>query len=559
MKRTRPTSVSARNERERLLHELEVHKIELEMQNQALREDREQLEQSRARYAELYDFAPVGHVTLGRSGTIEELNLACASLLGKDRQSARGQPLRTLIAPQSRALLDRHVRACFASDQPSTVELMVPLVGGAFRAVELVSVPPHPMTGEAAMTVHSVMSDISARKRDDERRDQLLESEHQARVVAEGVSRAKEELLAVVSHELRTPLVPMMTWIKALRGGGMTPELRQRAVEAIDACLEIQVAMIDDLVDDNFIGNKVLAKKMLRSLAAWSDAHGHPFDFFTEASVNLADDEALIAGLVAAGFSAVFLGIETPSREALLETQKRQNTHLDLGRAVEKLVRAGLEVMAGFIVGFDADDETIFERQHEFISRSPITMAMIGILTALPGTQLWRRLAAEGRLLDGGEGDAAYRPNFVTRLPEATLVSGYGSLLARLYEPRAYFERALRQLRLQREAPAAKYRRPLGYALAAVARSLWKQGVRSGYRLDYWRFLAQAAREAPRRFHRAVALAIHAEHFIRYTREDILPRLEAPRRRLAPQRAASPADVPLFQITRPTQGGLRFR
>lgn len=313
------------------------------------------------------------------------------------------------------------------------------------------------------------------------------------------------------------------------------------------------------VVDDNFIGNKVLAKKMLRHLAAWSERHEHPFDFFTEASVNLADDDALIAGLVAAGFSAVFLGIETPSREALLETQKRQNTHLDLERAVEKLVRAGLEVMAGFIVGFDADDETIFERQHEFIARSPITMAMIGILTALPGTQLWRRLAAEGRLLDGGEGDAAYRPNFVTRLPEPTLVSGYGRLLARLYEPRAYFDRALRQLELQREVPASKYGRPLGYALAALARSVWKQGVRSAYRRDYWRFLAQAARVAPRRFHRAVALAIHAEHFIRYTREDILPRLEAPRPRRAPERTASPAEVDLFQITRPAQGGLRVR
>src|SRR5262249_17894277 len=165
------------------------------------------------------------------------------------------------------------------------------------------------------------------------------------------------------------------------------------------------------LVDDNFIGNKVAAKKMLRRLAAWSEAHDYRFDFFTEASVNLADDDALIRGLVAAGFSAVFLGIETPSREALLETQKRQNTHVDLGTAVEKLVRSGLDVMAGFIVGFDADDETIFERQEQFIARSPISMAMIGILTALPGTQLWRRLAPEGAPPAHSEGAAAHPPN----------------------------------------------------------------------------------------------------------------------------------------------------
>jgi radical SAM superfamily enzyme YgiQ (UPF0313 family) len=299
------------------------------------------------------------------------------------------------------------------------------------------------------------------------------------------------------------------------------------------------------LVDDNFIGNKLAAKRMLGRLATWSAAHDYPFDFFTEASVNLADDDALIQGLVAAGFSAVFLGIETPSREALLETQKRQNTHLDLGAAVEKLVRAGLQVMAGFIVGFDADDETIFERQYEFISRSPISMAMVGMLTALPSTQLWRRLAAEGRLLHDGEGDAAYRPNFVTRLPAATLISGYSRLLAALYEPRAYFRRALRTLELQRDLPMPKYRRSLKFSAAAVARSFWTQGVRSAYRRDYWAFLARSLHTAPRRFSHAMALAIHAEHFVRYTFEDVLPRLTEPAPLSAPL-----APEPLVQIRR---------
>jgi hypothetical protein len=212
---------------------------------------------------------------------------------------------------------------------------------------------------------------------------------------------------------------------------------------------------------------------------------------------------------------------------------------------VEKLVRAGLQVMAGFIVGFDADDETIFERQHEFISRSPISMAMIGLLTALPSTQLWRRLAAEDRLLNESEGDAAYHPNFVTRLPAATLVSGYGRLLADLYEPRAYFRRALRTLELQRNLPAPKYRRPFSFSVAAVARSLWKQGVRGSYRRAYWAFLARALRTAPHRVAHAMALAIHAEHFIRYTFEDVLPRLTEP----APQRAPLAAE-PLVQIRR---------
>ena len=306
------------------------------------------------------------------------------------------------------------------------------------------------------------------------------------------------------------------------------------------------------LVDDNFIGNKVAARKMLARLATWGETQAFPFDFFTEASVNLADDDSLIRGMVAAGFSSVFLGIETPSREALLETQKRQNTHLDLAQAVEKLVSAGLEVMAGFIVGFDADDETIFERQERFISRSPISMAMVGILTALPSTQLWRRLAAEGRLLSDSHGDAAYRPNFQTRLPVATVVSGYARLLAALYEPRAYFRRALRSLELQRDLPARRHRRPVWFSVAAVARSIWRQGLRGRYRRAYWGFLIRAARTSPRHVARAMALAIHAEHFIRYTFEDILPRLDA----AADAPAPLPAG-PLVQIRRRERASMK--
>jgi len=287
------------------------------------------------------------------------------------------------------------------------------------------------------------------------------------------------------------------------------------------------------LVDDNFIGNKVAAKKMLSRLAGWTVDNGHPFDFFTEASVNLADDDEMIAKMVAADFSAVFLGIETPSKEALLETQKRQNAYLDLNEAVDKLAKNGLEVMGGFIVGFDADDETIFDLQFEFIDRSPIAKAMVGILTALPMTQLWRRLAREGRLYGGAVGDAAYRPNFATRLPEETLVAGYGKLLARLYQPAAYFRRAYRSLELGREAKKSPFRRPFWYAFGVAWRSLWYQGVRASYRAEYWKFLARVAWRMPDQFVPGVAAAVAGEHMIRYTFEDILPRLAAP----APDRA----------------------
>ena len=279
------------------------------------------------------------------------------------------------------------------------------------------------------------------------------------------------------------------------------------------------------IVDDNFIGNKVEVRRMLPALGAWMRAHGDPFDLYTEASVNLATDDRLIDAMVDAGFSSVFLGIETPSEEALRETQKLQNTALDLDVAVRKLVSRGLEVMAGFIVGFDSDDAGAVERQREWIARSPIPLAMVGILTALPGTQLETRLRAEGRLVEDSTGDNFARPNFVTTLDEPTLLAGYARMLAEVYSPENYFARAERALAACPEE-RTRFRHRLRYGLGCLVRSLVWQGLFSNYRWAYWRFLLRAVRRTPGRFARAIAFCIQGEHMIRYTREDVLPRVE---------------------------------
>ncbi|HEX4951493.1 MAG TPA: radical SAM protein, partial [Blastocatellia bacterium] len=159
------------------------------------------------------------------------------------------------------------------------------------------------------------------------------------------------------------------------------------------------------IVDDNFIGNKPNVKRLLPVLADWSEANQHPFSFITEASVNLADDEELLAGMQRARFRRVFLGIETPVADSLKEAQKYQNTRHSLLESVRRIQRYGMEVMAGFIVGFDHDPEDIFERQIRFIRESAIPLAMVGLLTALPDTQLWRRLQREGRLLAESSGN----------------------------------------------------------------------------------------------------------------------------------------------------------
>jgi radical SAM superfamily enzyme YgiQ (UPF0313 family) len=305
------------------------------------------------------------------------------------------------------------------------------------------------------------------------------------------------------------------------------------------------------LVDDNFIGNKVEARRLLPRIAEWMRAHRHPFLLYTEASLNLATDDALVDGMVEAGFAWVFIGIETPSPEALRHTQKLQNVAVDAMAGVHALTARGLEVMAGFIVGFDTDDAEAVERQREWIGRAPIPLAMVGILTALPGTQLQRRLAREGRLLDRATGELFDRPNFVTKLDEGALLQGYARLLETIYSPAAYFDRAARTLALCPREPS-RFRPPAAQVLRWLIRSLWHQGVRSHYRADYWRYLARVLRHSPRRLARAIGLAIIGEHMIRYTTEDVVPRLRRARRHArrhpAQPLAAHDLDQPLVSL-----------
>ena len=289
------------------------------------------------------------------------------------------------------------------------------------------------------------------------------------------------------------------------------------------------------LVDDNFIGNRKAVAKILVAVAAWQSEHAWPFDLHTEASLDLAGEPELLAAMVDAGFTAVFVGIETPNPASLAEAHKNQNLRMDPGEAVRTLARAGLEVFAGFIVGFDADDAEIFDRQLEFISSLPIPRAMVGILTALPDTQLWRRLEKEGRLRTDATGDQFDRPNFRTAMPEETLLAGYRRLLASLYSPEGYFARCLRQLR---ETPASSVSLRRG-SFAALARAVWRIGVRGERRRWFWRLLLEALRIGGfPAFAKAVTLSVLGEHLVRYTQEEVLPRLDAGLVELRAERAA---------------------
>lgn len=191
----------------------------------------------------------------------------------------------------------------------------------------------------------------------------------------------------------------------------------EQMLAELDALRELGWRGLVFIVDDNFIGNKRNVKRMLPELIEWSECHKRTFSFITEASVNLAEDDNLLELMRRANFRRVFLGIETPVPESLKEAQKGQNTRRDLLDSVKKIQSYGMEVMAGFIVGFDNDPEDIFERQINFIRESAIPLAMVGLLTALPDTQLWRRLEREGRLLresTGNNTDGSL--NFIPRM-----------------------------------------------------------------------------------------------------------------------------------------------
>jgi radical SAM superfamily enzyme YgiQ (UPF0313 family) len=198
------------------------------------------------------------------------------------------------------------------------------------------------------------------------------------------------------------------------------------------------------IVDDNFIGNKKSAKELLRLIIAWQEKHSYPLRLTTEASINLADDPELLELLYRANFRSVFIGIESPRRESLQETKKLQNTSGDsLEAKLERIRNAGLEVSAGFIVGFDNDDRAIFDDQFHFIQDNGILLAMVGMLVAVPKTPLYERLERENRLrLDD------VNCNIVpAQMSPAELLNGYWDLLQRLYTPENFLERYFRQFR----------------------------------------------------------------------------------------------------------------
>jgi radical SAM superfamily enzyme YgiQ (UPF0313 family) len=278
------------------------------------------------------------------------------------------------------------------------------------------------------------------------------------------------------------------------------------------------------IVDDNFIGNRKRALDLAIALEGWQNQNRHPFIFYTEASMDLAQEPRLIDAMVKANFMHVFVGVESPSPEALKETKKFQNLRADPLECIRLIEHRGLWVTGGFIVGFDCDDAGIFDRQIEFIERSGIAWAMAGVLQAPPTTPLFDRMRREGRLIETSTATSNFSPpNFRTVMPLETILGGLSRMLLTIYEPGRFYERALRSLYYWKPRPQQhKPPVPLLYQTVIVLKSIWVQGVRSSYRRKYWMFFSRLMARwgtDPRKVWLGFIILMSGHHFIQYAAE----------------------------------------
>ena len=315
---------------------------------------------------------------------------------------------------------------------------------------------------------------------------------------------------------------------------------RVKSAEQVVAEVDAQYRMgahVIFLVDDNFIGNKKAAKVILRALIAWQQAHGYPLAFFTEASLDLAEDEELMRLMAEAGLVAVFIGIESPDEEALRESKKYQNLRGSLLERVHRVQDAGLEVYAGMIVGFDSDDAGVFERQFEFLSQARVVGAMAGMLSAIPKTPLYDRLEAAGRLDNAAADDPQIATNVIPLgMSREELRDGWVSLMERLYDPENYFAR-FSALFIEGRLPLAtakmtwlRRHRPLSYlkvqtltilAAVGILARLWTDPRTRPYRPVYARYLRHliAARRPPRYLFQFAWKCVLHTHFATMARQ----------------------------------------
>jgi radical SAM superfamily enzyme YgiQ (UPF0313 family) len=323
---------------------------------------------------------------------------------------------------------------------------------------------------------------------------------------------------------------------------GQVPRTKDKSqiIAELDALYDAGWRASVFFVDDNFIGNKrKLKSEILPAIIQWMEEKKNPFSFFTEASINLADDEELMNLMTRAGFDMVFVGIESPNEESLTECNKSQNKNRDMLAAVRRIQNHGMQVQGGFIVGFDSDPVSIFKSQIDFIQKSGIVTAMVGVLMAPPETRLYKRLKKENRLLVGGTGDNTDgSTNFIPKMGRETLARGYKHVIDTIYAPKQYYERIRTFLKEYRPINKGKTKISL-VNLVALLRFTWALGIKEKGRIHYWKFIVWILLRKPKTLPLSLTLAAEGFHFrevakkLRVSLVDDIHRLEQARHPVA--------------------------
>ena len=276
------------------------------------------------------------------------------------------------------------------------------------------------------------------------------------------------------------------------------------------------------IVDDNFIGNKrKLKAEVLPAIIEWQKKRRYPYALLTEASINLADDEELMRLMAEAGFDTVFIGIETINEDSLVECSKTQNRDRDMVASVKRIQNHGLQVQGGFILGFDNDPVSIFKSQINFIQKSGIVTAMVGLLNAPRGTRLYQRLKKEDRLLEDMTGDNTdCSLNFIPKMDRETLLNGYQQILDTIYSSKNFYQRVWVLLKEYKPHRTRRLPRYKFWHIRGFIRSIWFLGIADRDRKHFWRFLIKVLLRKPRAFALSATLAVYGFHFRKVARRD---------------------------------------
>jgi radical SAM superfamily enzyme YgiQ (UPF0313 family) len=337
---------------------------------------------------------------------------------------------------------------------------------------------------------------------------------HQTPIPIWNLIKMKKYAMMCIQYSRGCPFDCDFCDVTTLFGHKIRTKTTEQVLEELEALYSLGWRDEVFFVDDNFIGNKSLLKtKLLPAIIDWMKSRRYPFSFNTQASINLADDEELMDLMVQAGFDCVFVGIESPNEESLAECNKVQNKGRDLVACVKKIQRFGMQVQAGFILGFDSDKQSVFDSLIHFIQKSGVVTAMVGLLNAPRGTKLYHRLMNENRLSEEATGDNTdFSINFVPKMGIENLLKGYKKVVNTIYSPRNYYERILTFLRDYK--PGKNNRSKYRYCdIKAFVKSIWHLGIIGKGRLSYWKLIFWSLIRKPQHFHLAVTLAICGFHF----------------------------------------------